>query len=460
MKFNKKTKNSESKWFEKNTNKSTNHVYVPQDIFEKLDLKHNSEISLEIKSNSQYITVPVRVYKKTTSTGISFSLDIPHNVYKDIQNSRFFVRITKLGKINTYSVKFKDDAIKIKNNQLIMTEWVNDNQIVVWQKPTGYPTPRPIITNKFLKLDYDILAYLGLYMADGNSKGYYKLFTSTKDIFDLVTKYYNKIILNPTFDTVIGYDKFNKDMRSNSTIVEEIKTHWKSVIPNIDSTKITINTRRRNAKRRSKSHVEFGSVFIKDNRMLSRIFHTFLINSILNKFKDNKEVLTYFFIGAALGDFYPSIRNRNESFNWLEIATNKQEVSVWKNICETLGYKYEEKIREGNRVLLCVYGYTNNIDLLKKGLFLQYKKRRDRMIKGLKNRVETHIFDKFRKSNDKAIEWKGEFLVKTNSFFIVNKGLDLVNNNLIKFDSNVVSITKKGSDFINDLIELNILEVD
>ena len=80
------------------------------------------------------------------------------------------------------------------------------------------------------------------------------------------------------------------------------------------------------------------------------------------------------------------------------------------------------------------------------------------MINGLKNRVETYIFKRFLESKKKIIEWKGEFLIKTNSFFIVNKGVDLVRNGLVEFDRKNVLLTNEGIKFIDDLIKLNILE--
>lgn len=460
MEFNKIIKNLESEWFKKNTNKSTNQIYVPQIIFNKLDLKHNDTIAVEVKSKNFHETFPVRVNKITTKSGVSFSFYLPYKKYKLIQNDNLIVRIIKLKEVNEYTIKLNTHLIFIKPDQFILTEWINQNQIVIWEKPTGYPTSRPIITGKVLDINHDILSYLGLYMADGNTIGYYKLFTSTKDIFNLAIKGYSGLIFNPVFDINIGYDKFNKDMCLNSVITKEIKAYWGDVVPNIHFVNISISTRRQNAKKRSKSHVPFGSVYIKDNRTLSRVLHTFLINSILIKFKDNKEVLTSFFIGAALGDFYPSIRNRNEAFNWLEIATNKKEVPIWKDICKTLGFSCEEKIREGNRVLLCIHGYFNNIVLLKKGLFNEYTKRRNRMIDGLKNRVETYILQRFLKSNVKVIKWEGEFLIKTNSFFIVNKGVDLVGNGLVEFDRKNVLLTNEGVKFIEDLVELKILEDD
>ena len=56
--------------------------------------------------------------------------------------------------------------------------------------------------------------------------------------------------------------------------------------------------------------------------------------------------------------------------------------------------------------------------------------------------------------------WKDEFLIKTNSFFVVNKELDLVKNRLIKFNKKErkVTITNNGHIFIKDLLKLNILE--
>ena len=82
------------------------------------------------------------------------------------------------------------------------------------------------------------------------------------------------------------------------------------------------------------------------------------------------------------------------------------------------------------------------------------------MIDGLKNRVETYILQRFLKSNVKVIKWEGEFLIKTNSFFIVNKGVDLVGNGLVEFDRKNVLLTNEGVKFIEDLVELKILEDD
>ncbi|MAE42270.1 hypothetical protein CMO93_00750 [Candidatus Woesearchaeota archaeon] len=452
-------KNKESKWFEKSLKKSVRSIYIPKEIFEKLNLKNSDTIAVRIRSNKQNFMYPVRVSKRDTPTGLSFSFNIPPK-FKNLLNNDICVKIMKLEEIENYLIKFNKKVIKVKSKEFIITNWLESDNVVIWSKHTGYRTNDPIITHKVLKLNKTLLSYLGLYMTDGNKKRNYKLFASTKDIFNLAINGYRDIILNPSFSVVLNYDKFVKDKRVDSTIIKDVKSHWEKVIPNVDSIKIEISTRRLNTLKKSKARLPFGSVFIKDNRTLSGFFHVFLIKCVLKKFKDDKDALTYFFVGGALGDFYPSIRPRNKAFNWLEIATNKEEVYIWKNICTRLKFNYKEKIREGNSVLLCVHGYFNVISLLKKGLFKQYGKRREKTVNGLKNRIETYIFNAFKRSSKKTIDWKDEFLNKTNSFFIVNKGLDLVKNKLVKFNKRErkVTITNKGHIFIKDLLKLNILE--
>ena len=89
----------------------------------------------------------------------------------------------------------------------MITSWLDKNKAVMWKNPTGYPTNHPIIINYPLKINRDILIYLGLYFCDGNKTQYYRLYTSTKKIYNLASKCYNSLILNPNLKAGINYDK-------------------------------------------------------------------------------------------------------------------------------------------------------------------------------------------------------------------------------------------------------------
>ncbi|MBI3026789.1 hypothetical protein HYY70_01640 [Candidatus Woesearchaeota archaeon] len=64
------------------------------------------------------------------------------------------------------------------------------------------------------------------------------------------------------------------------------------------------------------------------------------------------------------------------------------------------------------------------------------------------------------KSNFNPIALSGKFGSKTPSFFYANKGGDLVKNNLVLVKDKAVIPTEKGKEFIKELIDLKILEVD
>ena len=453
MRLNQKTKNKESEWFEKNLTKPTKWIYIPKIVFTSIKLEEKDEIVVKVKTKDLSFFYPTRVLKRQTNSGISFTFIIPKK-YRDKILGNIKFKIIKLAKLDNYQFKIGKSVKNVKFDEFVMTSWVDVDKAVLWQKKPRLRCFEPIIVKYPLKVDRELLTYLGLYYCDGNKTGGYRLYASTKEIYKFMIKCYNFLIKNPKLSTSLRYDKFNKDKRKGANIKKELKKYWDNIISNkIDETKIEISTRRLNANSRSNAHLPQGGIRIIDGRQLVRIYHISLIDKILEM---NNDLLTDFFIGGGLGDIYPSLRGRNNAFNWLEIATNKRESFVWKNICKKLNLNCNEKITDGNRVLLCINGYYSAIDLLEKGLFSHYKKRRDRCIYGLKNRTETYILKKLDKSSETSLKMEGDFIKKASALLHRQKGGDLTKYGLVRINYNVVHLTKKGEKFINKLKKLNI----
>ena len=163
-------------------------------------------------------------------------------------------------------------------------------------------------------------------------------------------------------------------------------------------------------------------------------------------------------MGGFLGDGYPSTRSKNKAFNWLEIASNKQESWVWKRICTLLDIRFISQLKKhDNGEVLRIPGYLLAVDLLDKGLFEHYEKRRKRLIDGLSKRIETYIFGLFLKYNKKEMLMKTDEIKKTASYIYPKSGSDLSSEKLIIFNKSKLILTTEGETFLNRLLDNKIV---
>ena len=247
-------------------------------------------------------------------------------------------------------------------------------------------TKHPLIVRRSIEAK-KIAKYLGLYYADGGKSSHYSCICSTKDITKIMSLGYHNIIANPKYTSSICYRKFYHE--DNKIIEKRIKSYWrdihKDISVNIHGLKLT-----------NLWSNEYGEYRMDDSRSLALKIHLWLTEELLKKGNINKSLLEDFFMGGALGDGGVSNR-RKEAFQHILISSNKQEYHVWENICINLKIPYQIKVVPNrNSAYIIISNYYVVYDLLTKGLFKEYTKRRIKLIAGLKNRIETKFIEKGR----------------------------------------------------------------
>lgn len=113
-----------------------------------------------------------------------------------------------------------------------------------------------------------------------------------------------------------------------------------------------------------------------DSRILSLNLHKWLIKEVLGLGNRNSKISEEFLKGGLLGDGGVSNR-RKEVFQHIAISSNNKEYHVWESICKKLGLNYSiMKYKKVDAVYVRFRDYYNSVQLYKKGLFNEYKKRK------------------------------------------------------------------------------------
>ncbi|MBN4049212.1 hypothetical protein JYT91_01200 [archaeon AH-315-M20] len=441
MRLNKKIKNIESKWFEKNIS-NYQEVYAPIKLARNLNLKHDDKIAVKIKTNNSVYIFPARIRYRIKKDGNCFRFQVPVDI-QGYLSGRIQIKIIKLYKPS--QINLKEDEIDLADFSNV-AEWIDNKSLVLWDN-----MKHPLIVSRIVNA-LDFAKYLGLYYADGGKTSHYSCCCSTKDMSKLVLNYYKKIIRNPRYTIFIVYKKLSKEL--DQEIIERIVDHWSKLV-DISPSDVKLN----GYKKTSQHSTKYGILRIDDSRLLTLDIHKWLTKEVLKLGNKNTKILEEFLKGGLLGDGLVSTR-RKEAFQYIAISSNSKEYCVWEYICKKLGLDYNIKMdNKADAVYVRFRDYYNSVQLYKNGVFAEYQKRRKKLLKGLKNSVETYIAQQLLRSNFNPIPIKGKFGSVTPSFFYVNKGGDLIKNNLISLENNNVTITNRGKQFIKDLIDLKILEV-
>lgn len=445
MKLNRKIKNIESKWFEKSTS-NYQEINVPINLARNLQLKHNDKVAIKIKSKNSAQTFPARVRYRIKKDGNCFRFQVPKDYQKNL-SGRIQIKVIKLQKSTKMNLQNNEiDLARFTADSSNIAGWIDGKSIVIWDK-----MKYPLIVRRFINA-LDFAKYLGLYYADGSKTNHYVCCCSTKEIAKLALDTYKKLILNPRYTILLKYKKLNYEL--DKDIKDRISKYWSGLSTSTSNIEIS------KYKKTFSEDDKFGMLRFDDSRILSLNLHKWLIKEVLKKGHKNTKILEEFLKGGLLGDGGISTR-RKEVFQHIAISSNNQEYYVWEFICKKLGFNYNiKKEKKVDSVYVRFRDYYKSVLLYKNGVFEEYKKRRNKLLNGLKNSVETYIAYQLLKSNFNPISLKGKFGSKTPSFFYVNKGGDLIKNNLVVVKDKNLIATNEGKQFIKDLATLKILEVD
>jgi len=460
MKFNKKIKNLESEWFEKIIRKTTSCVYLPVEISTTFTIKKNDKFAVFLKKEEFNMVFPSRVSIRKINNEYYYGLRIPFEYFESIgKNKKYMVKILKLDKINNdYITKFKGNFINMPSlilrntSDFSVTKWINKNEIIIWHeniRKEGRPQI-PLILPKTVSLNSELAKYLGLYFADGHKTQYFRVYTPSTELANFVLATYKNLIRNSNLTLNVLFTRLNSDKRNNEVIINYLNDYWEEFV-NKKSIRILPNNTKLPEK--ISKHSKVGILKIQDSRLLPLLIHKLLIEQTCNLMPQNKELALKFFEGAADGDVYV-FDTPNHSFRYFQIATNENEVKVWRKLCKILNLKCFEYKRDGTSIVMHVGDYYNACLMFSSGIFENYNKRRVRLFNSLKNRIETKIF--------KHLAGKGhtDFAPKFSRYFGINKNTDLIKYKLITINNNKIMLTNNGTNFLDILTKTSILEED
>jgi len=449
----------ESEWFEKKVPKIKRIIYIPRNIVRLLSLSKNDKIAVKIKVEGKEVVFPTRVQFTMTKTGPSYRFSTPKNFKNYFNFERILMKIIKLKYINSISRNGKVSLSELANyKNFSITTWAELNQIVIWYENEGKRPYEPVITIPEIEPSETLAKYSGLYFAEGNKQGYFRIYATTRELAKLVIKCYDEMIKNSNLKIVIKFNKAYRDRRTDDEIKETLLNYWNGCVKPYKINDIKITIRRPNILKYSNKYAEFGTLMMYDGRIIPRLLTNLLIQKIIEIGKTNKRIIEKLFEGGILGDGGITIRSgrRKRAFRYIEIGTNKKEVEVWESICKLLKLNYKKQVRKGNDIRIRINNFCDIVILLCNGFLKDFPKQRDKLIKGLKNRVETHIIQNAIISPNYSVPFVGEFAKRSSSYLVVNKG-ELILNKLINFDKQMITLSPKGLKFINNLKQLKII---
>lgn len=230
----------------------------------------------------------------------------------------------------------------------------------------------PIIINKNITIK-NLAYYLGCYFADGTKKGtHWGICASTFK----QAKYYKEMHESIIHDAKIVYSLSYSDPenKNKDTLKNNLRGLWqKNTSIALKNISVMIHlTQYEDAPNRN----PYGTLILKENRELTRIYYVRLLQFLFNEIKKNKnrKIALDFILGVLEGDGCPGPEKRGH----IVIATNSEDSLVLEEILGVCKIKFHVRKEGGNRYIIHIGSLEiiRNISILKDKLFKYYPKRR------------------------------------------------------------------------------------
>lgn len=241
---------------------------------------------------------------------------------------------------------------------------INEEKIVAF-----FTNKTPITIPYEIKMDNNLVYYLGCYFADGIKRGTsWGITASTFEQANFYLKMHKGLILNPNlhfYISITSRTSINKN---------ELIKRWKDKCKiNVENVKIKISDKH------SKKVNRYGSLIIREYTRSTQMFYRRLLEYCIQKIirEKNKEFALDFICGVLEGDGSPSANSRGH----IIISANKNDAKILEKILKISGLHFGIE-KNSNKVSIRINSLSilKNIEILQNKIFKYYPKRRKKFI--------------------------------------------------------------------------------
>jgi len=330
-------------------------LYIPYDTASKLQLRPNELILIEgrIENFTRMKLCKIKVREKNDKKEY-FCIFSP-----EVKNKSGVFAIKR--RLPKHNLK---EPLKSILSSLDYGVWDNSKITIIRHKSK-------LDINPHIELNDDLFYYLGCYFADGTKKNTWAITASTFHQAKFYKEMHEKLILNPEYKSSYISVSFKKHQKVD---LEEIKNLWK------EACGIEVNSiRPRIIDGNSlKTHL-YGSLVIRDNRIVTLLYYKKLLNYVINYIinKRDKKAALNFICGVLEGDGSPSARKGG----YIIISSNKEDVAILHEILKIANMHYSiQKHRNKVCVRLGALGLLSKLELISNKIFTYYPERRKKFI--------------------------------------------------------------------------------
>ncbi|MEM5882838.1 MAG: hypothetical protein QXQ77_01180, partial [Candidatus Aenigmatarchaeota archaeon] len=220
-----------------------------------------------------------------------------------------------------------------------------------------------------IELNENLFFYFGCYFADGTKRNNWAITASTFEQANFYKRMHESLILNPEYDS--SYISITLKKKVN---LELIKNLWEK------NCKIKVNRVRKRFSRNGSSKIHtYGSLVIRDSRVITLTYYKRLLEYVINYIisgKDQTAALN-FICGVLEGDGSPSARKRG----YIIISSNKDDIPILDKILKIagLGYKINTN-RSKTFVRVNTLSLISKLESISSRIFIYYPERRKKFI--------------------------------------------------------------------------------
>lgn len=381
---------------------SDGRLHIPKVIAEKYDLKKDDLIAVKGRIGDKKIERICKIHARKIKNECLclFSNE------KGNKEGVFIVKKKLKRKIHSRFLK------AVLNN--VNYGKINEEKVIAF-----YTSTRPIIISSKLKMDNNLIYYLGCYFADGTKRGTsWGITASTFEQANFYLKMHKKLIFNLHMHTYLSITS------KSSLVKDKLKREWKNKC-GIDIEDVRL----RLSKKGSRKINPNGSLIIREySQSPQRFYHRLLRYCIQEILKEkNKELALEFIFGVLEGDGSVARSGRGH----VHIHTNDKEVEILEKVLKACDLKYNS-YKEGAHkytIRIGVLEILKNFEDLKDKLFCLYPKRRRTLIKRLQTvGAVRFILGKQNYASAWVKAWlKNEDILNEN-YELTTKGLKIKNN--------------------------------
>ncbi len=336
---------------------SDGRLYIPKAVAEKFNLKENDLIVIKGNVNGKNLERICKTCLRKRRNKVEYFCIFSRD-YSGLEGVFQVKRKLTKGKLSSI-LKFVLTNVNYGK--------LDKERIIVF-----FTKKKPIVISSKLKINNDLVYYLGCYFADGTKRGgNWGIVASTFEQANFYLKMHKRLILNPDLHSYISVTS------KKPVDKDELIKKWKGkCLIEIE------NVRVRRTDKHPRKINPYGSLILKEYAQSIQLFYRRLLEYTIQKIvkEKNRKLALNFFCGVLEGDGSPSSYPPGS----ILVASNKNDVKILEKMLEICGLKFwKEKI--SNKISIRVNALTilKEIEILSKKIFKYYPSRRKKLVERL-----------------------------------------------------------------------------